>query len=110
MRIGESNRGPKSTGVVGTTLGLGERELLWADLLSLRPRSSEGDTRRAESPNGDEGVEGECTLRIELLSEEKDGDSARECREMLLCDVVLSVKARERERLARDEERRDAAS
>lgn len=53
-----------SAGVVGTMLGLGEREAKVWDLLGFRPRSTADD---GELENGDEVVEER--FKIEVLME-----------------------------------------
>lgn len=57
-----------SAGVVGTMLGLGEREAKVWDLLGFRPRSTADETADdGELENGDEVVEER--FKIEVLME-----------------------------------------
>lgn len=98
-----------SAGVVGTMLGLGEREVVW-DLLGFRPRSTADD---GELENGDEVVEERFGIGIDVLMEMRDGDGARECRDMLRLDALVdgvTTGALDCERLALEEDRREAAS
>lgn len=55
-----------SAGVVGTMLGLGEREAKVWDLLGLRPRSTADE---GELENGDEVDEERFEIKIDVLME-----------------------------------------
>lgn len=106
---------------MGTTLGLGDGDgERPCTFLNLRPRSSEGGVvTSAESwyREGRDGVVDLALPRIELLRPENDGEGARDCRDMLRLSIFLPeddrlaiIGARDMERCARDDDRREATS